>query len=48
MHVVQTAGDPPNWGKTIRATIGWIRKRSAADSKLVSVKSRGVDLRPTA
>jgi hypothetical protein len=39
MHVVQTAGDPPNWGKTIRAMIGWTRNRRVAASVIVTAKS---------
>jgi hypothetical protein len=36
MQVVQTAGEPPNWGRTILAIIGWTRNRSAAARKIVT------------
>ena len=44
MQVVQTEGEPPNWGKTIRAIIGWTRNRVAAATRMVTAERvrRGV------
>ena len=39
MQVVQTDGEPPNCGRTIRAIIGWTRNRSAAATRMVTAES---------
>jgi hypothetical protein len=36
MHVIHTAGAPPNAGKTIFPTIGWMRKRRPAPTNNVA------------
>jgi len=39
MHVVQTAGPPPNQGRMKRAISGWTRKSRKAPQKMVRLKA---------
>jgi hypothetical protein len=41
MQVVQTAGDPPNRGKSLRAIIGSMTNSSEAPSRRVPLKRTG-------
>jgi hypothetical protein len=42
MHVVQTAGPPPNHGRIKRAISGWTRKSRQAPQKIVRLKANMV------